>query len=119
MHAYHQNDRVVLFLVLINNWVVCATHATAFSPLAPSFPAGAASWQLNASTIILTGNISGWTDTASAARYGIIGFGTHARTHRQAPALREQDSSDNQFIWSVHEMSAAASQTGTTLGPFG
>ena len=48
-----------------------------FPPMAPPF---APDWRLNASTIILTGNISGWTDTASAAKYGIIGFGTHIHT---------------------------------------
>lgn len=42
-----------------------------YPPLAPPFPQA---WQLNRSTIIHTSNKSGWTDTASAARYGIISF---------------------------------------------
>ena len=42
-----------------------------YPPLAPPFPQ---TWQLNRSTVIHTSNKSGWTDTASAARYGIISF---------------------------------------------
>ena len=55
------------------------------SPWEPSFPALAPAfpptWRLNASTIIHTGNISGWTETAAAAKYGIVSFdGNNARS---------------------------------------
>jgi hypothetical protein len=43
----------------------------AYSPLAPPFPQ---TWKLSESTIIHTSNVSGWTDTASAAKYGIVSF---------------------------------------------
>ena len=40
--------------------------------MAPPFRA---TYQLNRSTIILTSNASGWTDTLSAGRYGVVGYG--------------------------------------------
>ena len=43
----------------------------AYPPLAPPFPW---TYQLNKSTIVHTSNQSGWTDTLSASRYGIISF---------------------------------------------
>jgi hypothetical protein len=43
----------------------------AYPPLAPPFPN---TWKLNGSTIIHTSNLSGWTDTAMAAKYGVVSF---------------------------------------------
>ena len=42
-----------------------------YPALAPPFPQ---TWSLNRSTIIHTSNLSGWTDTASAGKYGIVSF---------------------------------------------
>ncbi len=42
-----------------------------YPPLAPPFPP---TWKLNESTIIHTSNLSGWTNTAAAAKYGVISF---------------------------------------------
>ena len=43
----------------------------AYPPLAPPFPP---TWRLNESTIIHTSNLSGWTDTVAAAKYGVVSF---------------------------------------------
>ena len=56
--------------------------------MAPPFPP---EWRLNASTIILTGNISGWTDTAAAAKYGIVGFDWN----NAKPTWKKPDANDS------------------------
>ena len=79
-----------------------------YPPLAPPFPQ---TWQLNRSTIIHTSNKSGWTDTASAAKYGIISFDAQNAEAIWLTPNRSQCSAEEAMIEQARRVKAASPST--------
>ena len=80
----------------------------AYPPLAPPFPQ---TWQLNRSTIIHTSNKSGWTDTASAARYGIISFDAQNAEALWLTPNRSECTAEEALIEQARQVKAVAPST--------
>ena len=79
-----------------------------YPPLAPPFPP---TWQLNQSTIIHTSNKSGWTDTASAARFGIISFDAQNAEAIWLTPNRSQCTAEEAMIEQARRVKAASPST--------
>ena len=85
-----------------------AISVPAYPALAPPFPQ---TWQLNRSTIIHTSNKSGWTDTASAARYGIISFDAQNAEALWLTPNRSQCTAEEAMIEQARRVKVASPST--------
>eukprot|EP01052_Picozoa_sp_SAG31_P017176 SAG31_NODE_1163_length_9588_cov_8.265676_7_plen_569_part_00 len=79
-----------------------------YPALAPPFPQ---TWQLNRSTIIHTSNLSGWTDTASAIKYGIISFDWNNAKAIWLKANRSESTCEATLVEQARRVKAASSRT--------